>query len=57
MKKQYQKPTITFVTIVTNDLCAGSICTTIDLKTIPIQKKKSKTYVLYDSEKNWDSKF
>ena len=60
-KTKYCKPSMTYVQITLNDLCAGSVCTSIDLNSVKIQQmnKKSKTKVLKDgdSKNMWDSKF
>ena len=42
---KYIKPTYKIVEIIMNDLCAGSVCSHIDIKIEKIQKSKHKTYV------------
>lgn len=60
-KKIYCKPTLLYVDIAMNDLCAGSVCTNVDLNAVKIKQmtKKSKTTVLKDGASSgmWDSSF
>ena len=60
-KKIYCKPSVQYVEIAMNDLCAGSVCTKVDLNAVKIQKmnKKSKTTVLKDGASSgmWDTTF
>ena len=57
--KIYTKPTFQEIDIFMCDLCAGSNCTTVDMKIIPMKKKKNKTFVFKkgETEGMWDSKF
>lgn len=60
-KKIYTKPTIQYVDIITNDLCAASACNTIDINTSALRQmqERHKTYSLKDgaSKDMWDTKF
>lgn len=60
-KRNYSKPSAQYIDIITNDLCAGSVCTTIDLTTIQLQemKTRNRTYTIKNgsSENMWDSSF
>ena len=59
MKKNYIKPEIQVVNIIMHDLCAASICTTIDMNIVPIKKKQSKTYLFKQGETKdmWNKDF
>ena len=56
---KYIKPTYKIVEIIMNDLCAGSVCSHIDIKIEKIQKSRHKTYVFREGETKgmWDSNF
>ena len=60
-KKKYVKPGFELVSIELNDLCAASVCTTIDMSSVKLRKmdERRKTYTLSsgDSKNMWDTKF
>ena len=60
-KKTYIKPTIQEVTIQMNDLCAGSMCNTIDVKVIGIRDHRDHHYRFSEGETikegMWNPKF
>ena len=60
-KKNYTKPTIQEIQIKTNDLCAGSMCNTIDVKIVGIKEHRDHHFRFSEGEtiKNdmWNPKF
>lgn len=60
-KRKYVKPNFELIDIEVNDLCAASVCTTIDMSSVKLKKmdEQRKTYTLStgDSKNMWDTKF
>lgn len=58
-RKTYIKPAFTIVKLEWNNLCAGSICTTIDINLVNYKTQKNKAYIYKRKETKdmWETDF
>lgn len=58
-RKIYIKPAFKIVELEWNDLCAASVCTTVDIKLINSKKEKNKEYIYKRGETRdmWETSF
>lgn len=56
-KKKYSKPELRTLKINPSEMCAGSVCTTIDISVIEGSRKDITHVVTKEDEGSWDENF